>query len=367
MKRLVIKVGTAVLTDNERRLDAEYVAGLCGQIVDARKQGWQAVLVSSGAIGAGAARLKMRRRPQLIPEKQAAAAVGQGLLQQLYTDSLDALGATAAQVLLTREDFTDRVRYLNARNTLQTLLRFGAVPIINENDTVSVDEIRFGDNDTLAALVGTIVDAHLVVLLTDVEGLCREKPRAGRAPEVIAEVNCITPEIEAIAAGGCSERGGTGGMASKIAAARVAMAAGIDVVIAPGRRPGVIGEILAGGKVGTRFVPDGSHLRSRKRWIAFAVPPRGTIVVNRPAADVLLTHNRSLLPVGIVGVEGEFGTGDLVDVNDDTGRHVARGFVNYGSGDVRKIMGRKTSEIKDILGYKEFDEVIHRDNLVAGV
>lgn len=367
MKRLVVKVGTAVLTDAQHGLDREFIADLSRQIVDARKQGWQVVLVSSGAIGAGAARLKMRRRPQLIPEKQAAAAVGQGLLQQMYTDSLDACGATAAQVLLTREDFTDRVRYLNARNTLQTLLRFQTVPIINENDTVSVDEIRFGDNDTLAALVGTIVGAHLVVLLTDVEGLCREKPRAGRSPEVLREITDITPDIESIAAGGSSERGGTGGMASKIAAAKVAMAAGIEVVIAPGRRFGVIREILDRQPVGTRFVPAGSRLRSRKRWIAFAVPPRGTIRVNAPAAEALVAHNRSLLPVGIVAVEGKFEPGDLVSVSSEDGQQVARGFVNYSSTDVSRIMGRRTSEIKDVLGFKEFDEVIHRDNLVAGV
>lgn len=367
MNRIVVKAGTSTLTDASGRLDACYIEDLCRQITGIGKQGWQVVLVSSGAIRAGAERLKLKKRPQLIPEKQAAAAVGQGLLHQMYTQALDRHGVPSAQVLLTRDDFADRIRYLNARNTLLTLLRFGAVPIINENDTVSVEEIRFGDNDMLAALVASHLDADLIVLLTDVPGLCRRKPRAKEAPEIIHEVPEITPEIEKMAGGGNSSRGGTGGMISKLAAARVATAAGIPMVIAPGREPDIVTRVVRSEQIGTRFHPQASRLNSRKRWIAFAVPARGSIRVNRNAADVLLSQNKSLLPVGVIDVAGDFATGDLVLIVDEAGDGVARGFVNYGSDEVRRIMGKRSSEIERTLGHKEFDEVIHRDNLVVGV
>ncbi|MCC6484292.1 MAG: glutamate 5-kinase [Armatimonadetes bacterium] len=367
MKRLIVKVGTSTLTDADGRLDRAYIEKLCHQVLQVRQLGWQVVVVSSGAIRAGVDRLALKRRPQLIPEKQAAAAVGQGLLHQVYTQALDALGIASAQVLLTRDDFADRIRYLNARNTLLTLLRLGAVPVVNENDTVSVEEIRFGDNDMLAALVASHLDADLVILLTDVPGLCRHRPRAGEAPDVVPEVQEITPEIEKMARGGDSARGGTGGMASKIAAARVAIAAGIPMIIAQGREDGIVIRAARGEAVGTRFHPQNSRLNSRKRWMAFAVPARGSIRVNRNAADVLLSQNKSLLPVGVIDVSGDFAPGDLVLVVDESGDGVARGFVNYNSEEVRRIMGKRSSEIERTLGHKEFDEVIHRDNLVVGV
>ncbi|MEI6913647.1 MAG: glutamate 5-kinase, partial [Armatimonadota bacterium] len=214
MKKVVLKVGTSTLTAADGKLDRDYIFDLCRQMVEARALGWQVVMVSSGAIRAGADRLDLKKRPRLIPEKQAAAAVGQGLLHQMYTSALDQYGIASAQVLLTRGDFADHTRYLNAGNTLRTLLRFGAIPIINENDTVSVDEIRFGDNDMLAAMVAHLVDANLMALLTDVDGLCTSKPSPGKISEVIPVVTEITPEIEAMAAGGESDRGGTGGMSS---------------------------------------------------------------------------------------------------------------------------------------------------------
>lgn len=367
MRRAVIKVGTAVLTDASGRLDHGFIGELCRQLLGARQERWQVVLVSSGAIRAGSERLNMKRRPQLIPDKQAAAAVGQGLLLQMYTGWLDQHQVPAAQVLLTRDDFSDRTRYLNARNTLMALLRFGTIPIINENDTVSVAEIRFGDNDMLAALVGTIVEAEVVVLLTDVEGLGRSKPTPGHPLDVIPEVTEITPELEKVAGGGNSDRGGTGGMASKILAAKVAMASGIELVIARGREPDVVSRVLKGEALGTRFRPATSRMNSRKRWIAFAVPSRGAIRVNEGAARMITSRNTSLLPVGVIDVSGDFESGDLVLILNEDNTPIARGFTNYGSGEVRLIMGRKSSDIKSALGYKEFDEVIHRDNLVVGV
>ncbi len=366
-RRAVVKIGTATLTDERGRPDREYIADLCSQVVRARDAGWQICLVSSGAIRAGMIRLQMKRRPRLIPEKQAAAAVGQGLLMDMYASEFDRFGTAAAQVLLTRDDFSDRTRYLNARNTLLTLLRFRAVPVINENDTVSVEEIRFGDNDMLAALVGTLVDADLVLLLTDVPGLCTGKPGGGRDVELIREVREITPELMQIAGAGESERGGTGGMSSKLAAAQVAMAAGIALTVAQGREPRVVERVLAGEELGTRFLPGTSRLNSRKRWMAFAVPARGSLRVNEGAARMLATRRASLLPVGIIEVSGSFGQGDLVMVVDEQNRTVARGFTNYSADEIRKVMGKNSSEIKAVLGYQEFDEVIHRDNLVVGV
>jgi len=367
VKRAVIKVGTAVLTDSSGALDRDYVRELCGQLLRAKDGGWSVVLVSSGAIRAGAIRLNMKRRPQLIPEKQAAAAVGQGLLLDMYASVLDEYGVAAAQVLLTRDDFADRTRYLNARNTLMTLLRFGALPIINENDTVAVDEIRFGDNDMLAALVATIVDADLVALLTDVEGLYSEAPGAGKTCNVIPEVHEITAELEKVAGGGNSVRGGTGGMSSKLAAARVAMAAGIPLVIGPGRRENVVDDILRGAAIGTRFDPASTRLRSRQRWMAFAVPSRGTVRVNDGAAGKLARGRSSLLPVGVMDISGEFDRGDLVAIIGEDNTQIARGFVNYSSEELRRIMGRKSSDIRQTLGDLEFDEVVHRDNMVIGV
>lgn len=366
-KRVVIKVGSATLTDADGRLDRAYISDLCRQIAVARRSGWAVVLVTSGAIRAGSERLNLKRRPHLLPVKQAAAAVGQGLLLQMYTGELDTHSLASAQVLLTREDFSERRRYLNARNTLMTLLRFGAIPIINENDTVSVDEIRFGDNDKLAALVGTIVDADVVMLLTDVPGLCRKKPRPGRPAEVIPVVEEITDEIMKMAEGGESARGGTGGMTSKLDAARVAMASGVDLAIVPGRMPDVVLKTLKTEGVGTRFISATSRMSSRKRWIAFAVPAHGTVRVNANASRALLKGHKSLLPVGVTDVRGDFESGDLVRVIDEDGIPVARGFVNYSSEEVRMIMGKKSSEIKRTLGHKEYDELIHCDNLVVGI
>lgn len=364
-KRIVVKVGSSTLTDSRGRIDQTYIRSLVGQISRQVNAGVQCALVSSGAIRAGRERLNLNGRPKTIPEKQAAAAIGQGLLLHTYTDIFAEAGVTAAQVLLTRDDFKDRTRYLNARNTLNALLEYGCVPVINENDTVAVDEIKFGDNDTLAALVATTLQADLLVLLSDVPGLCDRDPSLPGC-KLIPEVKKITPEIRAIA-GGATGDAGIGGMKTKIDAALIATNCGVEMVIADGRRPSVIDDVLRGDDVGTRFRATRSRLSSRKRWIAFSTPIRGTITVNDGAKKMVVENGKSLLPAGIVDVTGAFKSGDLVAVADEGGIRLARGFANYGSSEIRQIKGRKTSEIEEILGYKDFDEVIHRDNLVLGV
>lgn len=364
INRVVIKVGTSTLTDSSGRIDHGYIRSLTEQIAGQVSAGIHCVLVTSGAIRAGSERLMLQTRPKTIPEKQAAAAVGQGLLLHTYTELFAESGVTAAQVLLTRDDFKDRTRYLNARNTLNKLLDLGCVPIINENDTVAVEEIKFGDNDTLAAMVSAALGADLLVLLSDVAGLYDRDPKLPGA-KLISEVAEITPEVRAMA-GGTSGDAGTGGMRTKVQAGEIAVNSGADMVIANGREPSVIEKAVAGEPVGTRFLAR-KGLTHKKRWIAFASPVRGTIIINEGASKMVLEGGKSLLPAGITDVTGHFSAGDLVNVADEFGHNVARGFVNYSADEIRRIMGLKTSEIETTLGYKDFDEVIHRDNLVRGL
>jgi glutamate 5-kinase len=283
-----------------------------------------------------------------------------------YTELFSEHGIVTAQVLVTRDDFHDRVRYLNARNTMHTLFRFGCLPIVNENDTVATEEIRFEENDTLSALVAACVDADLLLNLSDVDGLYDSDPRAGGKARLIEEVQEITPEIEALA-GDASGDYGSGGMRSKIEAAGIAANSGVRMVIARASRPGVVGDVVSGKKVGTRFLSSSTGLSHRKRWIAFASRVKGTIVVNEGARKVLSERGKSLLAAGIVRCEGSFNVGDLVAVVDESSRHVARGLTNYASSEINLIRGKRSTEIEKILGYKDFDEVIHRDNLVLGV
>jgi glutamate 5-kinase len=335
-------------------------------LADQFKAGTQVVLVTSGAIRAGMERLGMESRPRSMPEKQAAAAVGQGLLLHMYTELFDDSGITAAQVLLTRDDFIDRRRYLNARNTLNTLLSLGAIPIVNENDTVATDEIKFGENDTLAAMVAAAIGADVVILLSDVEGLYDMRRGSVRHGQLVSEVKHIGRDILAMA-GGTNGVAGSGGMRTKIEAARIAMCSGVTMVIADGRRAKVIADVAAGESVGTCFAPDPCSLSSRKRWVAFGTPVKGTLFVNSGAKEMLVEQGKSLLAAGIVEVQGNFKTGDLVAVSGDDNDPFGRGFVNYGASEVRQIKGKRSSDIEDILGYKDFDEVIHRDNMVMGV
>lgn len=308
------------------------------------------------------ARLGLSGRPRSIPQKQAAAAVGQGLLMQSYADAFALHGLTVGQLLLTRDDLRDRTRYLNARNTLTALLRAHVIPIINENDTVAVEEIKFGDNDTLAALVSSLVEADTLLLLSDVAGLYSSDPSQSPSAELIPIIETIDAVIAGLAGGPRSVLG-TGGMTTKIQAARICVRTGTRMVIADGRRPDVLQDAFA-GMCGTQFMPVPAPLRSRQRWIAYGLEPLGSVGVNEGARVRLVREGKSLLPAGVVAVSGSFGPGDLVALADADGQAFAQGFVNYSSADLAKIMGRRSVEIAALLGNKPHDEVIHRDNLV---
>lgn len=365
MKRIVIKVGTSTLTQGTGPPDEEYICDLADQIAKLARRGAGVILVTSGSITAGMAALDLPGRPKTIPQKQAAAAVGQGLLMQTYAHAFARSGLKVGQVLLTREDLRDRARYLNARNTFSALLKYGAVPIVNENDTVAVEEIKFGDNDTLAALVGSLVEASQVLLLSDVDGLYDKDPRDNSDARHIRVIERVDKSVERLG-GGVRSSVGTGGMATKIAAARICASAGICMTIADGRRANVIEDALS-GRCGTMFMPDANPLRQRQRWIAYGQEPRGLIEVNDGARQHVLEGGKSLLPAGVLSVSGEFRAGEMVGLVDPEGRRFARGFVNYGHEQIALIKGRRSSEIQKILGLKTFDEVVHRDNLVLDI
>ena len=380
--RIVVKVGTSTLTDARGRLDRAFIADLTAQLAARRMQGCDVLLVTSGAIRAGRETLSARSHseaesrknraenrpsPDSLPYKQAAAAIGQGRLLHTYTEAFAWRDVDCAQVLLTRDDLSDRRRFLNARNTLLTLLALGVVPVINENDTVAVDEIKFGDNDHLAALVATLVEADLLLILSDVEGLYDRAPDASDAPapSIIRTVSQIDAAILALA-GGVKSGVGTGGMRTKIEAARIAVNAGIRTVIAKGRREHVVADVIAGKEVGTTFLPGlaSSRLSARKRWIAHGARSRGFVTVNARAREKLCDSGVSLLVVGITAVHGEFLSGDLIEVRDEAGAPFARGLTNYAAAEVRRLQGLRSEQFEEILGYRGFEEVIHRDNLV---
>ncbi len=362
MTRIVVKVGTSTLTRDGGPPDIDYIFGLAAQVAAQMQAGHSVVLVSSGAIRAGQARLGQTGPPRTIPQKQAAAAVGQGLLMHTYAEAFAPHSLPVAQVLLTRDDLRERARYLNARNTFAALLRARAVPIVNENNTVAVDEIKFGDNDTLAALVASLVEADDLLLLSDVAGLYDRDPSLHLDAQLIPQVDKIDRALEQ-RAGGARSGMGTGGMATKIGAAKICMRTGVRLTIADGRRPDVLSEALA-GRCGTRFVPGEGRLRARQHWIAYGVTPKGTVSVNEGARHRLVDGGKSLLPAGVVQVAGHFGAGDLVRLADAQGHAFALGFVNYSHSDLTRIMGHRTTEITRLLGAKPHDEVVHRDNLV---
>jgi glutamate 5-kinase len=362
-KRIVIKVGTSTITDASGSVDKEYIALLAAQIAGLRAKGAEVLLVSSGAIRAGMDRMGMTERPSTIPEKQAAAAVGQGILMQIYLEAFEKHKTPAAQVLLTREDFGDRRRYLNARNTMLALFRHGVVPIVNENDTVAIDEIRVGDNDNLAALVASNLEADLLILLSDVPGLYNADPSEHPDAGIIPTVAKIDSRIRTIA-GGAGSSSGTGGMRTKIEAAVVAMNSGVTMVIADGRRPGVIADVVAEKGIGTTFVAKEECLCSRKRWIAFGAAPRGSITVNDGAKRMIREKGKSLLAAGITEVSGKFSRGDIVKILDAGGNQFARGFVNYNAGEIDLLKGKHSSDFEQVLGHSDFDEIVHRDNMV---
>lgn len=363
VKRVVIKIGSRVLTDSEGALDMVVIDRICKDIAALRQQDLEIVLVSSGAIAAGRSALGLKDKPKSIPQKQAAAAVGQTRLMRAYEEALSPHNLRAAQLLLTSEDLGSRQRFLNARATLDALLGFGIIPIINENDTVVVDEIKFGDNDNLSALVTNVVEAHLLLILTDIEGLYSEDPCTVPDAKLIPLVRSITRDIER-AAGGPGSGLGTGGMATKVAAARKAGRNGVATIIVSGKRERIIQAALRGDEVGTLFMPSRDGLNRRKHWIAFTLKPAGRIFVDDGARDVLLKKCKSLLPSGVSRVEGRFERGSSVRVCGSDGKEFARGLSDYSSTEIARLAGRKSSEIEAILGYHYGDVVVHRDNLV---
>jgi glutamate 5-kinase len=357
--RIVVKIGTNLITD-DNGLDPNKVKALCVEAANLKKAGHELAVVTSGAIGAGMGKLGRKTRPDNLRAKQALAAVGQPILMDAYQRSFNALGYTVAQVLLTRQDFIDRERYLNARNTLIELLSVGTIPIINENDTVAVEEINFGDNDTLGALVSAKISADILFLLTDVDGLYKGIP--GKS-ELINTIEEVSSEIKEYARESSGSGKGVGGMKSKILAGEVAIKSGVKMVILNGTKKGMIKRYLESGDVGTTFVPK-KALDSRKCWIAFGTKCKGKIVVDEGARNAILKKGRSLLPSGIVSVEGAFDVGDAVSVLAQGGAEIARGLTAYSADSIKKIKGKKTQEIEKLLATADSEEVIHRDNLV---
>jgi glutamate 5-kinase len=362
--RIVIKVGSAVLASSEQGLDEARIGRLAAEVSDLLGQGREVILVSSGAIAAGLAKLSLAKKKGMpLSLKQAAAAVGQSGLMWMYEKTFGAHGRKVAQVLLTREDLSNRTRFLNARNTLHTLLDYGVVPVVNENDTVSVDEIKFGDNDNLSGMVVHLVDADLLVILSDVDGLYTADPRLDPSAELVSIVEKITAEVDR-AAGDAHSPVGTGGMRSKIMAARKVGAYGAPLVIINGKKPGMLQALFDGREVGTLFLPRPEKQDSRKHWIAYTVRAAGRLVVDDGGREALVNKGRSLLPGGVLKVEGTFKVGECVTCMDRAGRAFARGLVKYSSEDLDRIKGLKTSQIFSVLGHKDYDEVIHRDDLV---
>ena len=361
-KRIVVKVGSSTLTHSTGKLNLQGIEKLVRVLSDLANQGRQILLVTSGAVAAGMDRLGLKEKPKTIPEKQAAAAVGQGILMHTYEKLFGEYGQVVAQVLLTREDSVNRSRYANSRNTLMTLLSMGVVPVINENDAVAIDELKIGDNDTLSAMVASIVEADLLIILSDIEGLYTANPQTDPAATLIPEVADITPAVEALAGGPGTDKG-TGGMHTKIQAAKIAVNSGVVMVIASGSRSGVVREVLSGAPVGTIFLPKVNRLQVRKRWLAFGARIRGAVTVDAGCEHAIL-RGASLLAAGITAVDGIFEHGNTVRILAAGGREIARGIANYNAADTRRIMGAHTNEIAEILGGKPYDEVIHRDNMV---
>ncbi|MCG8450173.1 MAG: glutamate 5-kinase [Pirellulales bacterium] len=364
---VVVKVGTRVLTQADGTLDDGRVASIAGQLARLSQAGRRVVLVSSGAVGAGLARLELSRRPNDLAALQAAAAIGQSVLIESYNRALEPHGLHAAQVLLSAGDLQDRTRYLNVRNALIALFQCGAMPIINENDTVSVEELQlsFGDNDRLAALVTNLLRAPLLVLLSDIDGLYDGDPSdpATQVVSVVTDISAAQQQVRDPSSAGHLQLS-TGGMASKLQAARIATSAGENVVIANGRQDKVLDEILSGADVGTLILAEGPSVDSRKRWIGWSAHPAGRLTLDAGACQAIGQRGRSLLAVGVAVVAGDFVKGDVLSLCDDTGRELARGLSNYSAAELRTIAGQPTERIAELLGHCPYDEVVHRNNLV---
>jgi glutamate 5-kinase len=362
-KRIVVKIGSSLVASQGIGLRPERIERLAGEIAAIKADGREVLLVSSGAIVSGLQKLGLTARPKSLPVKQAAAAVGQSRLMWAYEKAFEPLQQRVAQVLLTHQDLADRRRFLNARHTLTTLIDFEVIPIINENDTVAVDEIRFGDNDSLAAQVAHLVDADLLVILSDVDGLFSEDPRRNTSATLIPLVTEITKDVER-RAGVSGSFEGTGGMATKIQAAKKVAEYGVPTLILNGEKPGLLRTTLRGGPGGTFFLPRDRRLTNRKHWIAFTLRAKGQITVDEGAEEALLRRGKSLLASGILSVAGDFGQGDAVTCLTRHGKEFAKGLVNFSAETLSQIKGLKTADIQKTLGRQEYGEVIHRDNLV---
>ncbi len=362
-RRWVVKVGSSLLTNDGKGVNRELIASWVGQIVALQAQGIEVVLVSSGAVSEGGLRLGWSQRPTALHDLQAAAAIGQMGLIRVYEDSFQRFGRQTAQILLTHDDLASRRRYLNARSTLQTLLRLGVVPVVNENDTVAVEEIRFGDNDTLAALVANLIEADLLVLLTDQPGMYDKDPRQNTDACLIEEAQAGDPELARMAGGGRPGSWGRGGMVTKVLAAERAARSGTITLIAAGEDEGILVQVASGTAKGTLILPTQAPLLARKQWLAGQLQVKGRLLLDDGAVRALSEAGRSLLPVGVVRVEGEFSRGDLVTCVDADENEIVRGLINYASAEARLIIGKASSEISHILGYGGDPELIHRDNL----
>lgn len=363
-KRIVIKVGTSTITYANGKRNFSQIDRLAREISDLQNQGKEIILVTSGAVAVGVDRMGLPGKPKTIPGKQAAAAVGQGVLMHTYEKFFADYGQIVAQVLITKTEAIDRHRYTNTRNTFMELMRQRVIPIVNENDVVALDELKIGDNDNMSALVAGIVDADLVIILSDVDGLYTANPQTHPDAVIVPEVAEITPEIEA-SAGGVGSARGTGGMATKIQAAKAATSSGIHLVIASGTEKNAITRVLQGEELGTLFVSRENRLQFRKRWLAFGAKIAGSIVVDDGCAKAIRKAGGcSILPAGVFAVQGEFLPGSTVSVIDKDAHELARGLVHYSSAELEQIKGCNSGEIANILGHKNFDEVIHRDDLV---
>ncbi|MBL6706533.1 MAG: glutamate 5-kinase [Planctomycetaceae bacterium] len=362
-RTVVIKVGTSVLSNDDDSLDVSRIAGLTEQIYRIRQTGRRVVLVSSGAVGAGMGLLNLKQRPSDLPHLQAAAAAGQAHLIRLYNDCLEVHGFRAAQLLLTANDFRNRERYLNVRNTLNTLFEFSIIPIINENDTVSISEIQFGDNDQLAAMVNNLLEGSLLIVLSVIDGLLDGNPDSPDS-QVIPVVERWDEKLLALASSSKS-RGGTGGMKSKLQAARKVTEVGENVIIANGRRDRILDQIMAGDEVGTLFLAQGRNVPAWKRWIGYTVEPRGRLKLDAGAKKALTTNGRSLLAIGITEVEGKFGRGDVVSLLGEDGLEFARGLTNYDSPTTARLKGLRLADLPSDPANLPYEEIVHRDNLLV--
>jgi len=362
VRRVVIKVGSAVLTARDG-LDRSVIQNLTNDMCALRRKGIEVILVSSGAISSGLKKIGLPKRPDSLSQKQAVAAVGQISLMMAWQKAFSRHRVKVAQILITRDDFSHRTRYLNARNTIFSLLSWRIIPVINENDTVAVDEIKFGDNDSLSAMVTSLMDAQLLIALTNRDGLYDKDPREHKDANLIRVVSRVNKEILKYA-GAMPGNLGTGGMITKLMASQKAALCGVPTIIANGTTPGIVMSLFRGKEEGTLFLPQDAALCSRKRWIAFTKSPKGEIVIDPGAERALIKGGKSLLPSGIREVKGNFSLGDSVVILNEDRVPLGVGMVNYHASDIRKIMGLKTREIESMLGFKHDDEVIHRDNLV---